>query len=277
MRHIASMDFPNIDPVAFYLGPLPIRWYALAYIAGFLAGWRYCLYLAGLNKDMRPHKTDIDDFLPWAILGVILGGRIGYVLFYQFQLYMANPWEIAQIWHGGMSFHGGISGVIIATFAYSIKRGFSFLRLADMLACATPIGLFLGRIANFVNGELFGRQTNMPWGVVFPRGGGVSRHPSQLYEAALEGAVLFIILYVLARQEWVRERAGILSGVFLAGYGGARFIVEFYREPDVQIGLIAGFLSMGQILCIPMVLAGAVLIGYALIRGGDKDKTHQAG
>ena len=262
------MDFPNIDPVAFYIGPLPIRWYALAYIAGFLAGWKYCLYLAGLDKDSRPHKTDIDDFLPWAILGVILGGRLGYVLFYQFELYAANPWEIAQIWHGGMSFHGGISGVIIATLIYSWRRGFGFLNLSDMLACVTPIGIFLGRIANFINGELFGRPSNVPWAVDFPRGGSVTRHPSQLYEAALEGLLLFVILLLMARYESVRERKGILSGVFLTGYGCARFFVEFFREPDVQIGLIGDMLSMGQILCIPMIVAGLGLIAYGYIYGG---------
>ncbi len=260
------MEFPNIDPVAFHLGPLAIRWYALAYITGFLAGWKYCLYLAGLDKDARPNKTDVDDFLPWAILGVILGGRIGYVLFYQPELYAANPWEIAQIWHGGMSFHGGASGVIIAMIAYSWKRGFPLLRLTDMVVCAVPIGLFFGRIANFINGELFGRVTNVSWGVDFPRGGGMTRHPSQLYEAALEGLVLFIILFLLARKEWVREHAGILSGVFLAGYGTARFAVEYVREPDLQIGLIAGLFSMGQILSMPMIVGGLFLIGFAILR-----------
>lgn len=254
------MDFPNIDPVAFYLGPLPIRWYALAYIAGFLAGWKYCLYLVGLDKDVRPNKTDIDDFLPWAILGVILGGRLGYVIFYQFELYLANPWEIAQIWHGGMSFHGGASGVIIAMLVYSWRRGFSFLRLTDIVVCAVPIGIFFGRIANFINGELFGRVTSVSWGVDFPRGGGMTRHPSQLYEAALEGLVLFLILFFLARSAWVRAHSGILSGVFLLGYGAARFGVEFFREPDLQIGYIAGIFSMGQILCVPMILGGLVLI-----------------
>lgn len=262
-----SMDFPNIDPVAFYIGSLPIRWYALAYIAGFLLGWKYCLYLAGLDKDRRPDKADIDDFLPWAILGVILGGRIGYVLFYQLALYIDHPSEIIKIWHGGMSFHGGVSGVIIAMAIYSWRRGFRFLHLADMLACVTPIGLFLGRIANFINGELFGRPTDAPWGVVFPRGGDMPRHPSQLYEALLEGLVLLIILFLLSRSPWVRQRAGILGGVFLGGYGLSRFIVEFFREPDAQIGLIGGVISMGQILCIPMMLAGLGLIVYGIMRG----------
>ncbi|MFP4314391.1 MAG: prolipoprotein diacylglyceryl transferase [Alphaproteobacteria bacterium] len=266
------MDFPNIDPVAFYLGPFPIRWYALAYIAGFLAGWKYCLYLAGLDNDKRPNKTDIDDFLPWAILGVIAGGRFGYVIFYQWEFYASDPLEIARIWNGGMAFHGGILGVIVSLIAYSIKRQIPLLRLSDILACATPIGLFFGRIANFINGELFGRVTNVPWGMNFPRGGGMDRHPSQLYEAALEGLLLFGILFLLVRMQHIRDHAGILSGVFLAGYGGARFFVEFYREPDLQIGYIAGVLTMGQILCIPMILGGMVLIAYGAFSKKDDDQ-----
>lgn len=260
------MDFPNIDPVAFYVGPLPIRWYALAYITGFLAGWKYCLYLAGLDKEARPNKTDIDDFLPWAILGVIAGGRIGYVLFYQLEFYLSEPAEIAKIWNGGMAFHGGILGVIVASFIFTRVRKIPLLKLADMLACATPIGLFFGRIANFINGELFGRVSNVPWAVNFPRGGGLDRHPSQLYEAALEGLVLFIILFILVRMPQIRERAGILAGVFLTGYGCARFFVEFFREPDLQIGYIAGVITMGQVLCVPMILGGIILICYGAFK-----------
>lgn len=269
------MEFPNIDPVAFSLGPLQIRWYALAYIAGFLLGWKYCLYLAGLDKDERPTKTDVDDFLPWAILGVILGGRIGYILFYQLEFYLAEPMEIAKIWNGGMSFHGGALGVIIALFVFGYVQKFNPLRLADMVCCAVPIGLFFGRIANFINGELFGRITNVPWGIDFPRGGGMPRHPSQLYEAGLEGLVLFIILFLLARMKSIRDMPGVLSGVFLAGYASARFFVEFFREPDLQIGFIAETFTMGQILCIPMFLAGIAIIGgvYMKNMGQPKDTT----
>lgn len=260
---MTGMDFPNIDPVAFYLGPLPIRWYALAYIVGFLAGWKYCLYLAGLDKDVRPNKTDIDDFLPWAILGVIVGGRIGYILFYQLEFYLADPLEMAKIWNGGMSFHGGMLGVIVAILAFCYASKINVLSLSDKLACAAPIGIFFGRIANFINGELFGRTTNVPWAVDFPGGAGLLRHPSQLYEAALEGLLLFIILLFLSRIKFVRLKAGILSGVFLCGYASARFFVEFFREPDLQIGFIAEEFTMGQILCIPMFIGGVVLITYA--------------
>lgn len=259
-------EYPNIDPVAFYLGPLPIRWYALAYIAGFLMGWQYCLYLAGLNKDARPNKTDIDDFLPWAILGVIVGGRIGYVFFYQFEMYAQDPVEAFKIWHGGMSFHGGMLGVIVAMISFSAYHKISFLRLSDMLACAAPIGIFFGRIANFINGELFGRITNQPWGMVFPRGGDLARHPSQIYEAALEGLVLFLILFLLARRDWVRERPGMLAGAFFIGYGISRIFVEFFREPDLEIGYVIGPFTMGQILSLPMVLGGCALIVYSHFR-----------
>lgn len=268
LRHSGGMEFPNIDPVALYLGPLPIRWYALAYIAGFLLGWKYCLYLAGKDKDARPNKTDIDDFLPWAILGVILGGRLGYILFYQLEFYLADPMEIAKIWNGGMSFHGGILGVIVAIISFSYARKIHVLRLADMLACATPIGLFFGRIANFINGELFGRVTNVPWGINFPRGGDMPRHPSQLYEAALEGLLLFIILFFLSRFETIRLRAGLLSGIFLCGYAAARFTVEFFREPDLQIGFVIDTFTMGQILCIPMFIGGVALLALAFFKGG---------
>lgn len=265
--------FPEIDPVAFSVLGLPIRWYALAYIAGFLLGWQYCLYLAGLGKEgERPNKTDIDDYLPWAILGVIVGGRAGYVFFYQPELYLADPLEAFRLWHGGMSFHGGILGVIVSMFTYSYKHKFPVLRLADMLACVAPIGLFFGRIANFVNGELFGRVTSVSWGVVFPRGGEFPRHPSQLYEAALEGALLFLILWIARSRFKVLDKPGIASGIFLAGYGVFRVFVEFFREPDLQIGYIGGVVTMGQLLCIPMILGGVVLVCYGII-GNKKEKS----
>ncbi len=269
-----ALQFPDIDPVALALGPLEIRWYSLAYLAGFLLGWQYALYLAGLDKDKKPQssflqKTDIDDFLPWAILGVILGGRIGYVLFYQFGLYLDDPLEILKVWHGGMSFHGGALGVIAAMIFYALYRKLPLLRLTDIVCCAVPIGLFFGRIANFINGELFGRAADVPWAMSFPRGGDVLRHPSQLYEAALEGFVLFLVLAVLARIATVRGRPGILSGVFLIGYAMARMFIEQFREPDVQIGFIADTFTMGQLLSVPMVLGGAVLIILGLRRGHE--------
>ncbi len=252
-----ALPFPDIDPVALAIGPLAIRWYALAYLAGFLLAWKYALWIVSRDPHLRPNKDDIDNFVPWAVLGVILGGRIGYVLFYQFDLYAADPLEALKVWHGGMSFHGGALGVIVALFGYSFVHKFSLLRLSDAACAGVPIGLFFGRIANFVNGELYGRVTDVPWAFVFPRGGALPRHPSQLYEAILEGLVLFVILYLIIRRDDLRNRPGIVTGVFLAGYGFMRFLVEFVREPDVQLGLYAGFFSMGQFLCIPMILFGA--------------------
>lgn len=258
------MDFPNFDPVAIHLGPLMIRWYALAYLVGFLAGWRYGLYLVSLYKEgTRPNKTDIDDFIAWAVLGVIGGGRLGYILFYNFPQYAEHPLDIFKVWQGGMSFHGGVAGIIAALVIFAMKCGFSPRRLADIICCAAPIGLFLGRCANFVNGELFGRVTNVPWGVKFPAGGMLPRHPSQLYEAFLEGIVLFVLLAVLAQKQKVREMPGVLTGIFLIGYGLCRIAVEFVREPDEQLGFIMPYISMGQVLSVPMIVLGACVILYA--------------
>ena len=261
-----AFDFPAIHPVAFSLGPLAVRWYALAYLAGFLLGWRYALWLAGLDKDKGPTKDHVDDFLPWTIVGVILGGRLGYILFYQPDFYFANPGEALKLWHGGMSFHGGALGVITALVVYPYIKKIPHLRLADIICACVPVGLFFGRIANFINGELYGRVSDVPWAVKFPAGGFEPRHPSQLYEAGLEGALLFLILFALIRSDAVRNRPGIVSGVFLLGYGLFRAFVEFFREPDEQIGLLMGLISMGQILSAPMMAAGAGLVIYALVR-----------
>lgn len=258
-----GMDFTSfqLDPVAFYIGEFEVRWYALAYLAGFLIGWKYCLKLAGRFPDARPNKDDIDDFLNWAVLAVILGGRIGYVLFYQLDYYLSHPMEIHQVWKGGMSFHGGFFGVLVALILYSKKHDIPLFKLSDMVCAAAPIGLFFGRIANFINGELYGTPTKLPWAVAFPNGGISLRHPSQIYEALLEGVVLFLILRVLVKSEKVN--AGVVSGVFLIGYGLFRALVEFVREPDPQLGLLWGFISMGQILCIPMIIAGAGVVWWA--------------
>ncbi len=261
-----SLPFPEIDPVAIAIGPLEIRWYALAYLAGFLIGWKYCLYLAGLDKEVKPFKTDIDDFLPWAILGVIAGGRLGYVLFYQLEFYLQQPWEIPMIWHGGMAFHGGLLGVAVALFLFSRYQHVPLMRLADILACAVPIGLFFGRIANFINCELVGRVTHMPWAVEFPCAGDLARHPSQLYQAGLEGLALLGIMAFLAHREALRNKPGVLAGVFLVFYGIFRFIAEFFREPDLQIGFIAEIFTMGQMLCVPMVLCGLGIIYWCGLR-----------
>lgn len=252
------MDFSslNIDPVLFSIGPFAVRWYALAYLAGFLLGWKYCLSRVGGNENERPNREDVDNFLTWAIIGVIIGGRLGYVMFYQPEYYLENPGEIYKVWRGGMSFHGGMLGVMIAMFGYASKHKIEIFKLSDIVCAAAPIGLFFGRLANFINAELYGRITDKPWGVIFP-GQTEPRHPSQLYEAVLEGLVLFLILYILSKKG---AKSGIITGVFLMGYGIFRALVEFVREPDPQIGLIGGYISMGQILCLPMILAGLIVI-----------------
>jgi phosphatidylglycerol:prolipoprotein diacylglycerol transferase len=262
-----ALTFPNIDPIAFSVGPFDIRWYALAYLAGFLLGLYYIKFLVKkFYVDMPDAKgrqlsvNAIEDFLPWAIIGVILGGRIGYILFYQFAMYMQNPAAIFRIWEGGMSFHGGAAGMIVAMILYAWKHKLPLLQLTDVVCCAVPIGLFFGRVANFINGELYGRVTTSPLGIVFPYGGSEPRHASQLYEAFLEGLILFIVLLVCVTRPNIRRHAGMVSGVFLMGYAASRFIVEYVREPDAHLGLIGDFLSMGQILCIPMFIGGLICV-----------------
>jgi phosphatidylglycerol:prolipoprotein diacylglycerol transferase len=259
-----SIPFPEIDPIAFSLGPIVVRWYALAYLTGFMGGWKYALHLCGLNSKNRPTRDDIDNFLPYAVLGVILGGRIGYVLFYQPALYAANPLDALKVWEGGMAFHGGILGVITSLILFSWLNKIQLLRLSDIICAVAPIGLFFGRIANFINGELFGRPTDAPWGVVFPWGGEMPRHPSQLYEAFLEGAVLFIILLILYKKTNARNHPGVVSGAFLIGYAAFRMIVEQFRQPDAHLGFIVGDISMGQLLSLPMLLLGLGVMTYAL-------------
>ncbi len=254
------IPYPAIDPVLIEFGPFAIRWYALAYIAGLLIGWRYCLAMTR----RPPHVLDaaqLDDFLVWVTLGVVLGGRIGYVLFYNLGYYMQHPVEALKIWTGGMSFHGGAIGVVLAMYLFTWLRKIDFLRLGDVLVCAVPIGLFLGRLANFVNGELYGRPADAWWAMVFPTDETrLPRHPSQLYEAALEGVVLFLVLYVLQRLTRARDYRGYLSGLFLAGYAIARIVAEFFREPDRQLGYLVGGLTMGQLLSIPVLIFGIWLI-----------------
>lgn len=256
---LLTLPYPAIDPIIFQLGPLAFRWYSLAYICGLLFAWRYMLHLAARSPDVASQK-DVDDFLVWGTLGVILGGRIGYSLFYNFDYYASNPLVILQIWKGGMSFHGGALGVIIAGLVFVKRRGISPLRFADIVACATPVGLMLGRLANFINGELFGRVSDVPWAMVFPRGGSEPRHPSQLYEAILEGLILFIVLAALSRNRIIRKRPGVLLGTFLLGYALARSFVELFREPDIQLGTLAAGLTMGQWLSVPMAVGGIYLI-----------------
>jgi len=256
---LLAIPFPDIDPVAFEIGPLIVRWYALAYIAGILAGWKYCQWLNRRPAGLVP-QTALDDFLAWAVLGVILGGRLGYVLFYQPGHFLANPLAILEVWRGGMSFHGGLVGTAIALILFAQARRIPLLTLTDLVAAATPIGLGLGRIANFINGELYGRPTDVPWAVVFPAGGPAPRHPSQLYEAMLEGVALFLLLLVLVRVFEARKRPGLISGVFLLGYGAARIFAEFFREPDPQLGFLWGGATMGQLLTLPMMAGGVALL-----------------
>lgn len=270
--HLSSL---HLDPVLFQIGPFALRWYSLAYLAGILFGWFYLTRL--LNEDEAPMKrSDADDLVSWVTIGIIGGGRLGYVLFYDFQAYLAHPLTIFELWHGGMSFHGGALGAAMAVFVYARFHRLSGLRITDYIAMCAPIGLFLGRLANFVNGELWGRPTSLPWGIVFPDAGPFPRHPSQLYEAALEGPILFTLLWFLFRFTDARRRAGLLGGVFVSGYGVFRFLVEFVREPDHQLVDFANAsgLHMGQWLCVPMILGGASLILRAR-RCASADPTSQ--
>jgi len=254
-----AIPFPVIDPVAVQLGPFAIRWYALAYVVGIIIGWRYARALAGQKRSpLTP--TMVDDFVTWAVLGIVLGGRIGYVVFYNAGYYLAHPVEALYLWHGGMSFHGGLIGVITAMALFVRKRGIRFFHLTDVVAAVTPIGLFFGRLANFINGELFGRETDVPWAMVFPNGGPNPRHPSQLYEAILEGLVLFTVLAIIAWRYKGLARPGLVSGAFFIGYALCRIAVEFVREPDQQVGFLLGGATMGQLLSLPMIAFGIFFI-----------------
>jgi phosphatidylglycerol:prolipoprotein diacylglycerol transferase len=263
------LPFPSINPVLISIGPLAVRWYALAYIVGIIAGWFYARVIIAAQRlwgGPAPLTViDFDDFVIWITLGIILGGRAGYVLFYNLPHFIEHPLQILQLWNGGMSFHGGVAGCIIAIVAFARGRGIPMLSLGDVTAAVAPIGLFLGRIANFINGELWGRPTDVPWAMIFPNGGPLPRHPSQLYESALEGLVLFIVLGVLVRAGALK-RPGVATGTFALGYGMARVICELFREPDVQLGFLWGGLTMGMLLCIPLMLGGIAILIYALTR-----------
>ncbi|HTT08980.1 MAG TPA: prolipoprotein diacylglyceryl transferase [Gammaproteobacteria bacterium] len=256
------LAFPNIDPVAVHLGPLAIRWYGLAYVAGFLAAWTL------LNqRAARPGSgwdaEQVSDLVFYSALAVVLGGRLGYVLFYNLPVYLAHPLDIFKVWQGGMSFHGGLAASLLVLAAFGHFTGRGFRAVADFLAPVVPIGLCLGRIANFINGELWGAPTDLPWGVVFPNpdAGGIPRHPSQLYEAGLEGVLLFVVLW------WYSQRprpTGAVAGLFLLGYGTLRFLVEFVRQPDAQLGYLAwDWLTMGQLLSLPVILFGVWMLWTA--------------
>jgi phosphatidylglycerol---prolipoprotein diacylglyceryl transferase len=257
------LPFPAFDPIAISIGPFAIRWYALAYVVGILLAWWLARRIAAHQALWGGHSpispTDVDDVIAWCALGIVLGGRLGYVLFYGLSYFADHPLEIFVLWRGGMSFHGGFLGTILALLLFARSRGIPMLSMLDIAAIVTPIGLFLGRIANFINGELWGRPTDVPWGVVFPHAGPEPRHPSQLYEAAMEGILLFTILMIATRMGALR-RPGMIGGLFVAGYGLARIAGEQFREPDAHIGFLAGGLTMGMLLSLPMVLAGAIAI-----------------
>ncbi|MGB0631840.1 MAG: prolipoprotein diacylglyceryl transferase [Alphaproteobacteria bacterium] len=254
-----TLTYPTIDPVLIEIGPFAIRWYALSYIAGILLAWRYMIWLAR-RSPAGMTKEHVDDFVVWATLGIVLGGRLGYVIFYKAGYYLQNPMEALAVWQGGMSFHGGLLGVIFAVWLFCRRRGYSWIAVGDIVACTVPVGLFLGRIANFINGELYGRVTDSPLGMVFPGGGPLPRHPSQLYEAVLEGLVLFFVLFWLARRPGTFDKRGLLSGIFLAGYAIGRATVEFFRQPDAHIGFLAIGTTMGQWLSLPLFIVGVWLI-----------------
>jgi phosphatidylglycerol:prolipoprotein diacylglycerol transferase len=259
------MQFPSIDPVFLSIGPIHLRWYGLMYVLSFIATY-FILRAESKRKKLSLSTNDITDLLFYGALGVVLGGRIGYILFYNLDFYLANPLKVFAFWEGGMSFHGGFLGVVTAFLLYSRWGSIPFFKLIDMAAQCAPVGLGLGRIGNFINGELYGRQTDMPWGVIFPRGNGVPRHPSQLYEALLEGLVLFIIVRFAGHKSPV---TGMQAWTFCAGYGLFRFIVEFFRLPDAQLGTFFGAFSMGQLLSLPMFVLGTSMVIHLYRRGSS--------
>lgn len=247
------IDFPNIDPTAFYLGPLAIKWYGISYSLSLFLGWWYCLWMQKTYQYRTIPKDTFEHLVTWIVFAIILGGRLGYVLFYQLDHYLEYPLEILAVWQGGMAFHGALAACALAVYLFTRRHKVPFFALADILTTAAPIGLCLGRLANFINDELYGRVSTVPWAIKFPNGGFLPRHPSQLYEACAEGLLLGFMLYMLMRKPKVRAKSGIISGCFLIGYGIARFTIEFFREPTTDTW---GWVTTGHFLSIPMILIG---------------------
>ena len=264
------MHFPNLDPVFLRLGPLEFRWYGLMYVLGFVAAY-FVILAETRRRQLSLTRDDVADLIFAVALGVILGGRTGYVLFYNLSEYLAHPLKVFAVWEGGMSFHGGLMGALLGGFWFARKKGLDFLTLADIGFLTAPIGLGLGRIGNFINGELYGRVTDVPWGMVFPdpRAGSLPRHPSQLYEAILEGPVMLLILWTLGRTQ---RPKGVIFWSFITLYGSFRFFVEFFREPDIQLGFILGGFSMGQVLSFPMAVGGLSMIWWSYRRERNKPR-----
>ncbi len=266
---LSIIPYPAFDPVLVTIGPFAIRWYALAYICGILFGW---VYARGMIRNdalwggPAPLTVmDYDDFVLWVTLGIILGGRTGYVLFYNLPHFLTHPAEIVEVWKGGMSFHGGFLGCVVAVVAFAWKRGVPWLSLGDITCAVGPIGLLLGRIANFINGELWGRPADVPWAMIFPGGGPLPRHPSQIYEATLEGLMLFLVLALCIRAGALK-RPGLIIGLFAVVYSFARIACEFFREPDAQLGFLWSGMTMGMLLSVPLILTGIAFIVAAMKR-----------
>lgn len=249
------IPYPHIDPVIFRIGPLAVRWYGMMYVIGFISSYLLVLWQIS-RKRLEITRSQVDDLYFYLVLGLLVGGRLGYVLFYNLPYYIDHPVEVLVLWHGGMSFHGGAIGTFVAGYAVMKKRGIDFFRMTDVIIPTVPIGLFFGRLANFINGELFGRASDAPWAMIFPEGGPAPRHPSQLYEAGLEGALLFSILWLYKDR---KKRDGDVLAMFLMCYGVFRFFCEFFREPDAQVGYLLGFITMGQLLSLLMVAIGCFL------------------
>jgi phosphatidylglycerol:prolipoprotein diacylglycerol transferase len=262
-NNVIYLSFPSISPVFFSIGPLDIRWYSLAYIVGFIFAWRYIKYLASnkaVSHSISINEKLIDDLIFYSIIGLIIGARLGYVIFYNYDYYSENLIEILYLWQGGLSFHGGLLGIVTAAIIISKLYKTTFFEISDLICVSAPVGIFFGRISNFINGELFGRPSNFLIGMKFPNADNQYRHPSQLYEAFLEGLLLFIILNFLIFKFKKLKNPGIISGVFLMLYGLFRFTVEFTREPDIQLGFVYHFFTMGMILSLPMFLAGILIL-----------------